>query len=304
MDLRLSGAQVGLLQLDWPILLTLSLLALSVAGVAWWIGCRLPQRPRLAGPQRVPRLSPLERFLEHELGPVSKLFPTGSLLPGTILAALLGLIITWPFHNELVSLIGMGAVGSIPYQLLCARVKRQHMAIQKAVEPALVQIAQIYEVRRHPYLALCDAVPVLAPPLQRELQAALQESQAGLSLADALRQMAARCYNNFYLHQLAELVAVNIQNGGDLAESLRRLAARLRLMDEVRAEETAELFGYRWLTRLLYGATLLPLLLWAWTTAPNLTFFVLSPWGRLLLVWVVLSGLIVISLPYWLAIDD
>jgi Flp pilus assembly protein TadB len=176
--------------------------------------------------------------------------------------------------------------------------------INAAVGPALVQIGKLAEVRGHPFLALSDALPVLEPSLRHEFTLALAETQAGEPLPDALRRLAHRCCDNFYLHQLAELVATNIRDGANLSHSLRRLVSRLRQSEELRAEEGVELFGYRWLTSLLLLFGLAPIPWWALTRAPALAIFIEEPLARWLLLWVVLSGVAIMSLPYWLAIDE
>lgn len=283
-------------------ILTLILLGATMACLVYGLVSLLPLQP-VPVPRPRP-LTPLEQWLERELDLARAGLPARLFIPLTLCAAAVGGILALPFQNELLMAIGAGLAGSVPYQYFRNRIRKRSRAIHAAIESALVQIAQIAEVRRHPFLALSDAVPMLEPPLNSEFNRALLESQSGLSLPDALRQMATRCHDNFYLHQLSELVAINIRDGGDLAGSLRRLAGRLRTMEELRAEETAELFGYNWLTRLLFGATLLPLPYWVLTRSKSLTLFVQEPWPRLGLVWVVVSGLVIISLPYWLAIDD
>lgn len=285
-----------------PILLTLLGASATVACLVWWLVSLLPLKPVPEPPPRA--MTPLEQWLERELDLKRTGLPVRLFLPLTLAAAAVGVLLAMPFQNGLLTVIGAGVAGAAPYQYLRTRIRSRSRAIHTAIETALVQIAQIADVRHHPFLALSDAVPMLEPPLRDEFTRALLESQAGTSLPDALRSMASRCYDNFYLHQLAELVAINIRDGGDLAGSLRRLAGRLRTMEELRAEEAAELFGYHWLTRLLFGATLLPLPYWVLTRSSSLKVFVGQPLPRLGLVWVVVSGLVIVSLPYWLAIED
>ncbi|HWI63702.1 MAG TPA: type II secretion system F family protein, partial [Symbiobacteriaceae bacterium] len=229
----------------------------------------------------------------------------GRFLLNTIgLAAALGVLLTLPFATKPLMLIGAAAFGLLPLQAVRARAKRRARLIHAAVEPALVQIARLCEVRRHPFLALIDALPLLQQPLKGEFEQAVSQCQAGMPLPEALRALAARCGSDFYLHQLAELVAINIKEGGDLSGGLERLATRLRTMEELRAEETAELFGYKWLTRILVAISILPLPYWALTRSASFQFYLTHPLAKVLLVWVALSGLIIASLPYWMAIED
>lgn len=285
--------------------LTLILVSVTLALLVYWVARRLPLPPEKLPPRKWTILSPLEDALQQELDRAGwAKVPARLLLNLMIGFAVAGAALTLPFHNRLLMLIAAAAFGITPYQLVRTRIQQRARAVHTAVEPALIQIAKLCEVRHHPFLALSDALPMLEQPLQAELGEALQQTQAGLPLPDALRQMAHRCCDNFYLHQLAELVAINIRTGGDLAGSLQRLANRLRTMEELRAEEAAELFGYKWLTRLLFGAALLPLPYWALTGSRSLDLFVTDPVAQALLVWVVLSGLAIASLPYWLAIED
>ncbi|HLN61950.1 MAG TPA: type II secretion system F family protein, partial [Symbiobacteriaceae bacterium] len=191
-----------------------------------------------------------------------------------------------------------------PLRWVAAAARRRARAHQAAVAPALVEIAQLCEVRRHALLALYDALPTVQAPLRAELTLALDQARAGMDLADALRLMAHRCCQNFYLHQLAELVAITTREGGDLSGALLQLAARLRTAEELKAEQAAELLGYKTLTGLLLAASLLPLPYWALTRAPAWQVFVERPLAQLALVWTVLSGLAIVLLPYWLALED
>ncbi|HYG56721.1 MAG TPA: type II secretion system F family protein [Symbiobacteriaceae bacterium] len=279
--------------------------AAAVALLVYWAARRfpLPEEPE-APPRRRTLLSPLEEMLERDLQQAGLKVTGSTLVRATVCMAGLGALAASPFQNRPLMLIGAVTLGALPLQFVRSRIRQRGRIITRAAEPALVAIARLCEVRRHPFLAITDALPMLQPPLRAEFELALSQTQAGLPLADALRMLAVRCCDNFYLHQLAELVAINIRQGGDLSGGLERLAARLRTMEELRAEELAELFGYRWLTRLLLAASVLPLPYWLLTGAPSLQVYLTEPLARGLLVWVVVSGLAIASLPYWLTIDD
>jgi Flp pilus assembly protein TadB len=272
--------------------------------LAFWAAQHLPPQKR-----RAPRRQPLwryqlDRLVGQELrGANLALQPVELLLLMTGMAGV-GALLTWPFHSLPVLMIGSVTFSLVPYQLVKMRLRQRNRAIQGAVEPLLVQLAKLCEVRHHPFLALSDALPMIQPPLRAEFEQAIAEARAGLPLPEALRQVAGRCADNFYLHQVAELVAITVVNGGDLAGGLQRLAGRLRSMAELQAEEAAELFGYKWLTRILFAAALLPLPYWALTGSQNLALFQTNGVAQALLVWVLLSGLAIATLPYWLAIDD
>jgi len=282
-----------------PISATLGLLV-------YWIALHLPV-PALPPPivrRHRSLLYPIMMALERELR-LARLPYTGQqMLITLVVAAGCGAFLTWPFQNQLLSVLAVGTCGLIPYQVLRSRIRARARTINRVVGPALIHIAKICEVRQHPFLALVDALPMLEQPLKAEFERAVMETQAGAPLPDALRDVATRNCDNFYLHQLAELVEINIHSGGDLAESLQRLATRLRTVDELRAEESAELFDYSWLTRILFVAALLPLPYWALTGSAHLRLFIERPLASGLLVWVVASGLAIASLPYWMAIED
>jgi hypothetical protein len=281
-------------------------IAATLGLVVYWVAQRLPLP---APPPRIPRrhrslLYPVEAALERELQQAHLPFTGQQMLIALVMAAGCGGLLAWPFQNQVLTLIAVGACGLMPYQLVRSRIRARARRVNRVVGPALVHIAKICEVRHHPFLALVDALPMLEQPLKTEFERAVVETQAGAPLPEALRDLATRNCDNFYLHQLAELVEINIRSGGDLADSLQRLATRMRTMDELRAEESAELFGYTWLTRILFVAALLPLPYWALTGSAHLRLFVERPLASGLLVWVVASGLAIASLPYWMALDD
>jgi len=280
--------------------------AATLALLVYWIAQRLPLPPAPPSLARRRRslLYPVERALERELNQASLPFTGRQMLIAVFVSAGSGCLLAWPFQNQVLSLIAMGACGLLPYQLVRAKIRARARQINRAVGPALVHIAKICEVRHHPFLALADSLPMLEQPLKAEFEQAVTETQAGARLPDSLRDLAIRNCDNFYLHQLAELIEINIRSGGDLTDSLQRLAGRLRTMDELRAEESAELFGYTWLTRILFIAALLPLPYWAITGSPHLQLFIEQPLASGLLVWVVSSGLAIASLPYWMATSD
>jgi Flp pilus assembly protein TadB len=287
--------------------LPLLFLAVTVACLAYWAAPKLPSRLLPRAPRPAPRLGGLfllDELIRRDLEQAQLQLPPAVLINLMLAGAAAGALLAWPFRSGILMAVAAGALGLAPYRLVRVRIGRRNRAIAAAVRPALIQIAKLCEVRHHPLLALADAMPLLDPPLKAELAVALAEAQAGLPLPDALRGMAERCCGNFYLHQLAELVALNIRSGGDIGGSLEGLAARLATQEELQAEETAALFGYKWLTRLLFGAALLPLAYWAVVGSGKLQIFVQQPVARLILIWVVLSGLAITVLPYLLAIDE
>lgn len=247
---------------------------------------------------------PLLRLLLADLDRTGLRIPLPLFFIATIALGLGGVLVTQRLENGVLTVFTAAVLAAIPHRAARGLGALRARRLNSQVEPALIQIGKLADVRGHPYLALSDAAEVLPQPLKRELERALAEAQSGDPLPDALRRMAQRCCDNFYLHQLAELVAINIRDGASLGQNLHRLVGRLRLAEELKAEEAVELFGYRWLTSLLLAIGLAPLPWWALTGSKSLDVFAQEPLARLLLTWVVLSGVAVASLPYWLAIDE
>lgn len=280
----------------------LYLLGAALACAVYWAAARLQKpEPAGSGPVRPPGLlAPLEAYLEGALRQARWRIAPRTLVRASLVLAALGVTLARPLQNPPLTLVSAGVLGLLPHQAMQARIRRRRRAVQAAVGPALAQIARLADLRPHPFLALTDALPILQPPLKAEFDLVLIQAQAGLPLPEALRDLAGRCGGNFYLHELAELVAVHIrEGGGDLAGSLNRLSARYRAMEELRAEEATELLRYQWLTRLLFIATLAPLLYWAITGSAALQTYIHEPAARWVLLWVVLTGLVIASLPYW-----
>jgi pilus assembly protein TadC len=290
--------------------LPIYLLALGLALLAFGIGASLaPRAPRRPGrPPRPPLKNPTKELLRHrlqrQLDRAGLPVRAATFLTGLVVLAVLGAGLTLPFQNPI--LIGLGALlfTLLPLQLLRSRRLARARAVSRAVGPALAALAKLVEVRQQPLPALTDLLPSTNPPLQGELRRTLADVGAGIPLPDALTTLAERTGGDFYLHQVAELVRLNLRTGGDLAGAIQRLADRYRTMEELRAEERAELFGYSWLLWLLFIAALLPLPYWALTGAPALRIWLTQPLAQSILAWVVGSGVAIASLPYWLALDE
>lgn len=287
--------------MNLTLLLLASALALAVYGLArrinWPDQAPVPVRQR-------GWLSPLEAALQAELDRARLGVPPRLLIYGMAAAGLAGLALVWPLRSEPVRIIAFAAMASLPLLAVRGQVGRRRREVLRAVEPAFVLLARLCEVRSHPFLAISDALPMLEPPLRAEFERVVAEVHAGSPLPLTLRELAGRLGDDFYLHQLAELVEINIRSGGDLAGSLNRLADRLRTLEEIQAEERAELLGYRWLTRLLFLGGLLPVGYWSLTGSPSLEIFQSHPLAQALLIWALVSGLVIISLPYWLAVEE
>lgn len=219
-------------------------------------------------------------------------------------AATLGALLLWPLHNPAVALAGAAAGGALPGRLAAGLRRRRSRRLRQALALALPQLARLAAAEPVPYRVLAQAAPRLGAPLGPELERALAEHRAGVPLDEALRRLARRLDDDFYLHQLAGFTATALRQGGTLTDPLERLTARLRQAEELRAEARAELFGYGWLVAGLYAFSLAPLPLSALSGGPHLTYVTTATAGQWLLAWVVWSGLAVAALPGWLAPDE
>lgn len=286
------------------------LIALALALLAFWVGQGfvprevrrpgLPNRPPLKHQQQEILLHRIQRELER----AGLRLPASRFLTGIGAMAAGGALLALPFQNPFLVLVTAGLFAVVPLQLLRSRRLARARAVTLAVGPALAALAKLIEVRQQPLLALTDLLPSTVPPLQGELRRALAEVGTGTPLPEALGALAERTGDNFYLHQVAELTRLNLRTGGDLAGAIQRLADRFRMMEELRAEEKAELFGYSWLLWLLFIAALLPLPYWALTGAPAMQIWLHQPLAQGLLAWVITSGVAIASLPYWLALNE
>jgi len=257
--------------------LALIFLSAALGSLVYWVARQLPLPPEPVPPRRPSLLDPLEHLLQRELDRAGFRLPGRVLLYAMLVCGCLGALVAWPLGSgPLQALVGAACAG-LPLLTVRVPVRRRTRQIQAAVAPALNHIARLCEVRRDPHLALADALPLLAPPLKGELALALTQARADVPLPEALRHMAARCDNNFYLHQLADLVALCLRDGGgDLSAGLDRLLARFRSLEGVRARQQRRLIARAWLTGLLAMAPLLGLTYWAPTLSPTLQFHLLS----------------------------
>lgn len=290
--------------------LPIYLLAICAALIAFWVGQQLapravrrpglPSRPPLKYQQQEILLHRVERALER----AGLRMTAGRFLAGVGAMAAGGALVALPFKNPFLIIVTALLFALIPLQLLRSRRIARARAVTLAVGPALAALAKLIEVRHQPVLAFTDLLPSVAQPLQAELRRALAEVGAGIPLPEALAALAERSGDNFYLHQVAELTRLNLRSGGDLAGAVQRLADRFRMMEELRAEEKAELFGYSWLLWLLFAAALLPLPSWALSSAPAMQIWLHQPLAQGILAWVIISGAAIGSLPYWLALNE
>lgn len=219
-------------------------------------------------------------------------------------AALLAAALLWPLRNPALLLAGAVAGFGLPNRLAAVLRRRRIRRIRGALAHALPLLGRVAEAEPVPYKALERAAARLGAPLGPELNRALGEHRAGVPLDAALRRMAERLEDDFYLHQLAGFTATVLRQGGSLAGPVEKLTVRFRQAEELRAEASAELFGYGWLTGGLFLFSLFPLPLSLMTGGPHWAYVTGTGAGQALLAWVVWSGMTVAALPGWLMPDE
>lgn len=261
---------------------------------------QLPWQNAVSGPDSGGRpglLLPLADLCREAGVPVP---PAWALGAGLILAALAVHVLA-PLRNlPLLALVGCLAAAA-PVAALRMRAQARRAALRRLVGPALGQLARLVRVRRHPYLALVDLVPGLPQPLRRAMEDALASYRGGLPLPDALREAARALGDDPYLNQLAELVNLSLVQGSDLAASLDRLVERYRAVQELQAEEQIQSAGYRRLAWVLFLGSQLPVVWYALSGSPSLTYLTEHPLLRLFVFWNAVSGLCVVLLPQLLS---
>jgi Flp pilus assembly protein TadB len=249
------------------VILPLLLLSASLAFAAYWVALRLPlpDAPAQPAKQRT-LLAPLERLLERDLHRAGLgRIPGQTLLNVMLLAAGLGALAALPLHSQPLTIIAAVACGLTPLHFVKWQSTRRAWSVRAAAEAALTLIARHDTSRRHPALAISDALPGLPPLLKAEFELAVSQSQAGLPLPDALRALAARCGGDFYLYQLAELVALHLRVDCDITGALGHLVAHMRSQTALPAGEPAPRLAAQWLGQVAVGSAMATLLYWAIT---------------------------------------
>lgn len=213
------------------------------------------------------------------------------------LPILVGISTGLALHNGPVAAVLCALGASLPLQLRRWRGQHRRKRLLLRMVPCLEQLAALFAVQGHPLPALHEVAAHLDGPLGEELRAALKEYHAGTPLPVALHRLADREGDDFYLHQLAALVEVHLHQGTDLEAALLHLSQRLHLSAELLAEQQAEIGLYRAVSWSFFLVSLLPIGWWWLTGAPALGLLTDTGGGRLLLAWVVISGLAVAWAP-------
>jgi Flp pilus assembly protein TadB len=224
------------------------------------------------------------------------------LTPWLAAGALAGAALAWPVGNPVLLLVLTWAGAWLPVDYLRWQARRRQARLDRAAAELLPAVAGLVRSLRHPLPALAELAPRAPGELRRPLGQALAACGGGVPLPEALTRMAADLGNPFYLHQMAALVGLHLQQGGDLAASLERLSHRLHARLELQAEAAVEVQGYRYLILVLAGFTFLPVLFWALTGSPQWEALRTGT-GGWLLTWAVVSTLLVHRLPRWLGRD-
>jgi hypothetical protein len=213
-----------------PVLITLGLLAAALALLVYALAQRLPLRPGRAPAPQVDLVSPLDQSLTLLLERAGLALRPRQLIDLILLMTGLGaLAASRSGEGDLLLLMG-GALmaGSIPYLWVRGLVRARCHAMDRALSPALGHLRNLCAVRGDPLLALVDALPSLAKPLQGAVGGALVAAEAGTPFPLALREEAIRWGGNAGLYQLAELITHYDRSSGGLSEGLGRLGERLQ----------------------------------------------------------------------------
>lgn len=216
------------------------------------------------------------------------------------LGAIAGLALAWPVQNLLLRLIAAWAGAWMPIDWLRWRQRRRQSQLDRAMAELLPALAALVQALHHPLPALAELAPRAPKALREPLQLALASCGGGQPLPDALTRMATDLGDHFYLHQMAALVRLHTQHGGDLSGGLDRLAERLQARLELEAEAAVETQGYRYLILAFAAATFVPVLYWAASHSSKWELLRHGP-GSWLLTWALFSTLVIDRLPRWLA---
>ncbi|MGE5672711.1 MAG: type II secretion system F family protein [Mycobacterium leprae] len=291
------------------------LFSLSLGSLAFDLACRFTARltpisdrvsawvrsgqPSTWSSHRRSFLAPLQYMLAEAHLPLNPLV----LVLLMLWSGLLGVRLVSILANPPLSVSVFGTTALLPLVLVRHRMTAIRLKVMKALGPALVQLTKVADVRRHPFLALQDTVPVMDQPLRGEFERALQDYEAGAALSEALRRAAERLSHNPYLYQLAEIVDLSLNAGASFSEALFRLLARYRQSEELQAEEQTNMKGYSWLTLVFYIGSLLPLAYWVLRDPGSIASYQTTV-ARWLVVWSYLSGLVIVILPRLFSLEE
>jgi tight adherence protein B len=150
-------------------------------------------------------------------------------------SVLLGLAAGYFFYGTaLVGLLG-GAVGMVaPALLLRQRRQTRRDKLQQQVDPALQFLASTLAVNPNVENALHLVSVHFQPPISEELARVVSAYRLGQRLDDALKTLSERCQDP-YVTALVVALLVGRRTGGDIAETLRRIAYSTR--ESVRIEQ-------------------------------------------------------------------
>jgi tight adherence protein B len=152
----------------------------------------------------------------------------------TILAV--SLVVALKEENLLVGLGGAAAAAFVWWQFgsfVRRRIKQRQDAIEAQLDDALTNLSGSLRAGFSFTQACQMAIPQLRWPLKEELQTMIEEINVGLSLDDALRNLAERV-DSYEMDITVNAVLVQRQVGGSLAEILDSLAGTIRERRELR----------------------------------------------------------------------
>ncbi len=182
------------------------------------------------------------------------LFHGGSVLLGWVLGYLLS-------QSALLTLVGAALGGTVPVLILHQRRQTRREQLQQQVDPALQFLANTLAVNPNVENALHLVSAHFKPPIALEFGQVVSAYRLGQRMDDALQAMSERCRDP-YVTALVVALRVGRRAGGDLAETMRRIAQSTRESVRMEQDLKSKTRGQRnqfYVVLFLYPLTLLAL---------------------------------------------
>lgn len=156
------------------------------------------------------------------------------------------------------TLLGILVGGALPFLFLRHRREVRRQRLENQLADALLVIARTLQAGGSLYAAFEQIARQFPPPIAEEFHRALLEVRLGFSISEALEHMRARVPSED-LSLAITAIQINQQVGGNLAEFLERVAARIHERVHIQNEIRVMTASYRLSAHILVA---LPLLLW------------------------------------------
>lgn len=147
-----------------------------------------------------------------------------TVLYGVATAAILWFVV----GNPLFVLAGLGLGGAVPLWAALAARKRRSLRISQQLPEALEMLARSLRAGHALPAAFKLVAQEMAAPIAVEFGKAFEQQNVGVSFEAAVQQMAARVPGNADVAIFAVSVLIQRETGGNLIESLGRIAETIR----------------------------------------------------------------------------